>query len=305
MPGSEGRVDHLLAGAVGGTIGAIVTCPLEVVKTRLQSSSSGFDYRAKSVGPLPLGHTIWRALRQILVHEGFPGLFRGLGPTIVGVAPARAIYFWAYSSTKQRLNASSASPHRDTPRVHVLAAAAAAIVSSVTTNPLWMVKTRLQLEREKKHVSLGAVVARILRENGIRGFYQGLSASIYGTTETILHFVVYEYLKKLMKERMLEDDHDIRQFLGYMVCGAISKTGATCVAYPHEVARTRLREPGTKYTSFWQSLGLVYKEEGVQGLYRGLGTNLVRQIPNTAVMMATYELTLHLLHRYKAHVISN
>jgi len=27
---------------VAGTAGAIVTCPLEVVKTRLQSSSSGF-----------------------------------------------------------------------------------------------------------------------------------------------------------------------------------------------------------------------------------------------------------------------
>nr|XP_012135592.1 PREDICTED: uncharacterized protein LOC100883945 isoform X3 [Megachile rotundata] len=33
---------HLVAGGVAGTTGAIVTCPLEVVKTRLQSSSSGF-----------------------------------------------------------------------------------------------------------------------------------------------------------------------------------------------------------------------------------------------------------------------
>lgn len=29
--------------SVGGTMGAIVTCPLEVVKTRLQSSNSGFS----------------------------------------------------------------------------------------------------------------------------------------------------------------------------------------------------------------------------------------------------------------------
>lgn len=29
---------HFMAGGVGGTLGAIVTCPLEVVKTRLQSS---------------------------------------------------------------------------------------------------------------------------------------------------------------------------------------------------------------------------------------------------------------------------
>ena len=33
--------------SVGGTAGAIVTCPLEVVKTRLQSSNSGFGTTLK------------------------------------------------------------------------------------------------------------------------------------------------------------------------------------------------------------------------------------------------------------------
>ena len=33
--------------SVGGTSGAIVTCPLEVVKTRLQSSNSGFGTTLK------------------------------------------------------------------------------------------------------------------------------------------------------------------------------------------------------------------------------------------------------------------
>ena len=66
-----------------------------------------------------------------------------------------------------------------------------------------------------------------------------------------------------------------------------------------EVVRTRLREPGNKYSSFWQSLQLVYREEGRAGLYRGLATNLVRQIPNTAVMMATYELVVHLVDRQR------
>lgn len=67
-------------------------------------------------------------------------------------------------------------------------------------------------------------------------------------------------------------------------------------AFPNfsEVARTRLREEGTKYRSFFQTLILVYKEEGRPGLYRGIGTQLIRQIPNTAIMMATYELVVYL-----------
>lgn len=36
------------------------------------------------------------------------------------------------------------------------------------------------------------------------------------------------------------------------------------------------------------------------GLYRGLGTQLVRQIPNTAIMMATYELIVYLLTSIEA-----
>lgn len=53
-----------------------------------------------------------------------------------------------------------------------------------------------------------------------------------------------------------------------MMAGAVSKTIASCIAYPHEVARTRLREEGNKYHSFWQTLHTVWKEEGRAGLYR-------------------------------------
>lgn len=52
------------------------------------------------------------------------------------------------------------------------------------------------------------------------------------------------------------------------MAGAVSKTIASCIAYPHEVARTRLREEGNKYNSFWQTLHTVWKEEGRAGLYR-------------------------------------
>lgn len=62
-----------------------------------------------------------------------------------------------------------------------------------------------------------------------------------------------------------------------------------------EVIRTRLREEGTKYRAFFQSLNLVIREEGYRALYRGLATHLVRQIPNTAIMMCTYEFVVYLL----------
>lgn len=64
-----------------------------------------------------------------------------------------------------------------------------------------------------------------------------------------------------------------------------------------EVIRTRLREEGSKYRSFFQTLLTVHREEGYRALYRGLTTHLVRQIPNTAIMMCTYEVVVYLLGR--------
>lgn len=158
------------------------------------------------------------------------------------------------------------------------------------------------------------------REAGLAGFYKGITASYFGISETIIHFVIYEYLKTELQERSYKskatgsDGNGASNFLQFMIAGATSKTFASIVAYPHgksvflsaqsflipffspaEVARTRLREEGSKYRTFMQSIMLVWREEGRSGLYRGLGTQLVRQIPNTAVMMATYELIVCLL----------
>lgn len=70
------------------------------------------------------------------------------------------------------------------------------------------------------------------------------------------------------RRTQLNEERTSRDFLEFMIAGAISKTVASCVAYPHEVARTRLREEGNKYRTFWQTLGTVWREEGKAGLYR-------------------------------------
>ena len=174
---------------------------------------------------------------------------------MVGVAPSRAIYFWSYSTTKKNINNNIPVINRDTPFVHVLSAASAGrenitegsvlnylahpyvfagFVSSCATNPIWLIKTRLQLDRS--HSSLPMVVRRIHAEGGIFSFWKGLTASWWGISETVIHFVIYEFLKKCLAEhqhKKKESDKTVIDFLGFMACGATSKTCATCVAYPH------------------------------------------------------------------------
>ncbi|CAK7312299.1 Solute carrier family 25 member 36 [Vulpes lagopus] len=302
---------HLFAGGCGGTVGAILTCPLEVVKTRLQSSSvtlyisevqlntmAGASVnRVVSPGPL-------HCLKVILEKEGPRSLFRGLGPNLVGVAPSRAIYFAAYSNCKEKLNGIF---DPDSTQVHMISAAMAGFTAITATNPIWLIKTRLQLDarnRGEKRMGAFECIRKVYQTDGLRGFYRGMSASYAGISETVIHFVIYESIKQKLLEykiasTMENDEESVKEasdFVGMMLAAATSKTCATTIAYPHEVVRTRLREEGTKYRSFFQTLSLVVQEEGYGSLYRGLTTHLVRQIPNTAIMMATYELVVYLLN---------
>ena len=67
---------------------------------------------------------ILSCLRHIIEVEGMGALFKGLGPTLVGVAPSRALYFSVYAKAKHTLN-ESGFVLPDSKFVHVGAACSA------------------------------------------------------------------------------------------------------------------------------------------------------------------------------------
>lgn len=82
----------------------------------------------------------------------------------------------------------------------------------------------------------------------------------------------------------------------YLLTASIAKLIAAAATYPHEVIRTRLRETNnTKYKGLVSGLIQIGKEEGVRGLYGGMGPHLWRVVPNAAIMFLTYELVLKAL----------
>lgn len=294
LPVTNDTFIHLLAGGTAGTIGAIVTCPLEVIKTRLQSSAKANLLNVDNLSMV-------KCFKTVVRNEGWRALFKGLGPNLVGNAPSRAIYFSTYSSVKGLLNTSFID-YPEHPVIHMTSAASAGFVSCTATNPIWLVKTRLQLSKESMNVR--QCMKGIWRTSGFIGFYKGITASYVGISETIVHFVIYEFFKAQIKQKRLEnplsdDKFDKYIFFQYMFASALSKSCACAIAYPHEVARTRLREEGAVYKSFMQTLYLVWREEGPIGLYRGLSIQLLRAIPFTAITMSTYELIVSLLSHGK------
>jgi solute carrier family 25 protein 33/36 len=139
--------------------------------------------------------SIWQCLKHIVQNEGSRALFKGLGPNLIGVAPTRAIYFCSYSNAKSTLN-NLGIISADSPMVHVLSASSAGFISSTLTNPIWFVKTRLQLDYKSQiNMSVWECIQKIYASQGIAGFYKGITASYIGISETVIHFAIYEALK--------------------------------------------------------------------------------------------------------------
>uniref|UniRef100_A0A915DKG6 Exonuclease domain-containing protein n=1 Tax=Ditylenchus dipsaci TaxID=166011 RepID=A0A915DKG6_9BILA len=231
----------------------------------------------------------------LLRTEGVRSLYKGLIPNLIGVTPSKAVYFLTYSQSKYLWN-NSGILVPNSAAVHMTSAGLGGkFLTATIINPVWLVKTRLQLHQG--HLGLLPCIKRIYANEGIKGFYKGVTASYVGISETIIQFVVYEYLRARLDEADAAMDEDTK-FYKFMVIGGMAKFCACITTYPHEVVRTRLREEGSEARGFWKTLRQVWREGRFSSCYRGVSVQLMRSVPNTAITMGTYELVVSLLHSY-------
>ena len=148
---------------------------------------------------------------------------------------------------------------------------------SLVTNPIWVVKTRLQLQDRMPGTSVKAYVGAIdcfrsiVREEGISGLYRGLLPSLLLVSHGAIQMAVYEKLKQM---GVSEDNHSALVFTSHGVCGALSKASATMATYPFQVMRSRMQQRlehrALKYRGLISSVRLTLRREGVLGLYKGM-----------------------------------
>ena len=173
FPGHE-----FAAGMAGGLLadvaGSLVWVPNDVVKQRVQ---------------LQADRSSWAAARRVLAEEGVRGFYRGLGASLGTYGPFVSIYFACYEKFKH------AFADREAVMTQVACGSAAAMLASGLTNPVDVVKTRVQVGRE----TAGVVLRRMLREEGVRAFGKGMVARMsWITPSCAIGIVVYEQMKSLM-----------------------------------------------------------------------------------------------------------
>ncbi|KAL3437707.1 mitochondrial carrier domain-containing protein [Aspergillus tetrazonus] len=237
-----------ICGASAGVASGIVTCPLDVIKTKLQAQG-GFVRRGKMVeaktiyrGMLGTGKVIWR-------EDGIRGLYQGLGPMLLGYLPTWAVYLAVYDRSREYYYETTGSWWLSRGYASVTAGAC----STIVTNPIWVIKTRLMSQSLRsttegfrapwQYSGTWDAARKMYKNEGILSFYSGLTPALLGLAHVAIQFPLYEYLKMAFTGYSIGEHPDTgsSHWVGISCATFLSKICASTVTYPHEVLRTRLQ----------------------------------------------------------------
>ncbi|EJK75564.1 hypothetical protein THAOC_02713 [Thalassiosira oceanica] len=197
-------LSRLVAGAVAGTTACVACYPLDLVRTRLTTQLEGQEsYRG-----------ITDAFAKITRHEGFGGLYSGLGPTLMVAVPNFSISWAVYGSLKEyaleddlfynlRKVDSSGEPKLGF-ILTVLCGACSGTLSTLVTFPFDTVRRRMQIQGQhlapEDRMTGLQMIRQFLKNDGVRGFYRGLRPEVLKVIPMVTTmFTTYEWLKeKLM-----------------------------------------------------------------------------------------------------------
>ena len=172
---------HFALGSIAGAFGAFMVYPIDLVKTRMQNQRSG------RIGARLYDNSIDCA-RKVVRNEGFRGLYSGVLPQLVGVAPEKAIKLTVNDLVRGKF--SDPKTGAIDYKYELLAGGSAGACQVIFTNPLEIVKIRLQIQGEmaKQGNAPKRSAMWIVRNLGLVGLYKGASACLLRDGKLILFF---------------------------------------------------------------------------------------------------------------------
>uniref|UniRef100_A0AAX7UVJ4 EF-hand domain-containing protein n=1 Tax=Astatotilapia calliptera TaxID=8154 RepID=A0AAX7UVJ4_ASTCA len=272
-------------GSIAGATGATAVYPIDLVKTRMQNQRSTGSF----VGELMYKNS-FDCAKKVLRYEGFFGFYRGLVPQLIGVAPEKAIKLTVNDFVRDKFTEKD-----DTIPLfaEIMAGGCAGASQVIFTNPLEIVKIRLQVAGE---ITTGPRVSAlsVVRDLGFFGLYKGAKACFLRDIPfSAIYFPVYAHTKTL-----LADEQGRLGPLQLLSAGAITifsiSIPAASLVTPADVIKTRLqvaaRAGQTTYSGVIDCFKKILREEGFRALWKGAGARMCRSSPQFGVTLVTYEL---------------
>lgn len=165
---------RLACGGLAGITSVTFTYPLDIVRTRLSIQSASFAALGKHEGKLP---GMWKTMTTMYKTEGgILGLYRGIIPTIAGVAPYVGLNFMVYESVRNYFT----EPGEKNPVWYrkLAAGAISGAVAQTCTYPFDVLRRRFQINSMSgmgyQYKSIWDAIRTIVRQEGIAGMYKGI-----------------------------------------------------------------------------------------------------------------------------------
>lgn len=276
----------ILAGGIAGGLEIMMTFPTEYVKTQLQLDERSATPRYK--GPI-------HCVRVTIKEHGFFGLYRGLSSLLYGSIPKASVRFSVFELLKNKL--ADEKGNLSKPRTLLAGLGAGVSEAILVVCPMETIKVKFihdQTQPNPQYRGFFHGVRTIVRQQGLRGTYQGLTATIVkqGSNQAI-RFFVYTSLKKWIQEGdNSKDIGSVKTFLIGGVAGAASVFGNT----PVDVVKTRMQGlDAHKYNGTWDCVKKIAKHEGFKAFYKGTTPRLGRVCFDVAIVFTLYENVMKLL----------
>uniref|UniRef100_A0A8C5CU00 EF-hand domain-containing protein n=1 Tax=Gadus morhua TaxID=8049 RepID=A0A8C5CU00_GADMO len=281
VPLSCGLTRVCVCVCVHSATGATAVYPIDLVKTRMQNQRSTGSF----VGELMYKNS-FDCAKKVLRYEGFFGFYRGLVPQLIGVAPEKAIKLTVNDFVRDKFTTKDGSIPLF---AEVMSGACAGGSQVIFTNPLEIVKIRLQVAGE---ITTGPRVSalNVVRDLGFFGLYKGAKACFLRDIPfSAIYFPVYAHVKA-----EFADEQGRLGALQLLTAGAIAGIPAASLVTPADVIKTRLqvaaRAGQTSYTGVIDCFRKIMQEEGFRALWKGAGARVCRSSPQFGVTLLTYEL---------------
>ncbi|CAL8284582.1 unnamed protein product [Lota lota] len=274
---------QIIAGGSAGLVEICLMHPLDVVKTRFQIQRGTSDPNSyKNLGD---------CFRTIFRNEGIYGFYKGIMPPILAETPKRAVKFFTFEQYKKLLALTPLS----TGLALSVAGLGSGLTEAIVVNPFEVVKVSLQANRDsfKEQPSSFGQARRIINAEGfgLKGLNKGLTSTL--GRHGVFNMIYFGFYFNV-KDAIPASQDPTLEFMRKFAIGLTSGTISSCVNIPFDVAKSRIQGPQPvpgeiKYRTCFQTMGLVYREEGYLALYKGLVPKIMRLGPGGAVMLLVYE----------------
>lgn len=176
------------------------------------------------------------------------------------------------------------------------------------TNPIELVKTRMQLQGELTHLTGGEKIYKnpiqalfkIYSKEGLAGIQKGLTcAYIYQIGLNGCRLGLYEPSRNILNSVFYptQDPHAVQSVPVNVAAGALSGIAGAIVGSPLFLIKTRMQSYSvgsiavgeqTHYKNFIDGFATILKTEGFKGLFRGVDAAIIRTGMGSSVQLPIY-----------------